>query len=267
MAQNAVRLSASALRWQSGGVASARVRVLLAIVGWIGVWWLLAAAQLVPKLPTPPDQLAAIREQLGTLVDSTLATLLRALGGFTIGGGLGLALPIALGWNRYTGAILNTVADLSRTVPGIALLPIFLVWFGTGGVTAVALVAAGSFFIVVVIVAEAIRNVDPLYLRASAALGATRRRAYSSVVLPAIVPAIVGGLRVGLAAAVPWAIAGEYLGAQTGLGAILWRSLQYLQVDRMISVAIFGAMIVVLSDVLLRTVTRRSTRWVAREET
>jgi ABC-type nitrate/sulfonate/bicarbonate transport system permease component len=263
---NVVRLASVALPGAARAAAPARIRVLLAIVGWIVVWWLLAAGGVVPKLPTPPDQLAAIREQLGTLLESTATTLVRAVGGFAIGGGLGLALPIALGWNRYTGTVLDTVADLSRTVPGIALLPIFLVWFGTGGLTAVALVAAGSFFIVVVIVAEAIRNVDPLYLRASAALGATRRRSYGSVVLPAIVPAIVGGLRVGLAAAVPWAIAGEYLGAQTGLGAILWRSLQYLQIDRMISVALFGAAIVVLTDVVLRSLTRRLTRWVPREE-
>jgi len=236
-------------------------RATAATVLWLLLWWLLAATAAVPYLPSPLAQAENLIGNSPAYLLAAGATLVRAVIGFAIGAALGILLPIVLGYWSATRYVLDALADLTRTIPGIALLPIFLLWFGTGDGTAVALVAAATSFIVIVVSASSIRNVDPIYLRAASALGGAGLQGYLLVVTPAMLPGVLGGLRVALAAALPWAIAGEYLGAQNGLGYILWNSLQSVNLRQMISVAIVASLIVALLDLAMRAGGARVTAW------
>jgi ABC-type nitrate/sulfonate/bicarbonate transport system permease component len=242
-----------------------RAATAVAVVAWIGIWWLLAAVEAIPYLPTPAETMERMADDASALWKDTLATMSRAYLGFAIGSVVGIAIPLLLGLTRLGKLVLGPVIEVSRTIPGITMLPLFLVWFGSGDTTAVILVTVGSALIMIPVAAQAIGNVPALVLWAGAGLGAGRFGLLTRVSLPYMVPRIVGGLRVTLAASVPWAIAGEYLGAQSGLGFYLWHALPYTEVDRMVCVVVLATVVVVLGDAVLRLLTGRLTRWSGRE--
>jgi ABC-type nitrate/sulfonate/bicarbonate transport system permease component len=242
-----------------------RVATLVAILVWIAIWWLLAALEVVPYLPTPAQTLSRMGKDASELWTDTLTTMGRAYAGFVIGSLLGIAVPLLLRLTPLGKLVLGPVIEISRTVPGITLLPLFLVWFGSGEKTAVILVTVGSALIMVPVAAGAFANVPSLLLWAGEGLGAGRAQLLTRVSLPYVVPRIVGGLRITLAASVPWAIAGEFLGAQNGLGFYLWHALPYSEVDRMVCVVVLATVIVVLGDAVLTLATRRLTSWTERE--
>jgi ABC-type nitrate/sulfonate/bicarbonate transport system permease component len=244
---------------------ASRSATVVAVLAWIGIWWALAELEAVPYLPNPAETLDRMRADASLLWHDTLTTMGRAYAGFVIGSVLGIAIPLLLGLARPTRLILGPIVEISRTVPGITLLPLFLLWFGAGDMTAILLVTAGSALVMVVSAAQAFGNVPEVLTWAGQGLGAGRLRLLTRVSLPYVVPRILGGLRVTLAASVPWAIAGEFLGAQSGLGFYLWHALPYTEVDRMVCVVVLATLVVVLGDAVLSVVTRRLTRWTDRE--
>jgi ABC-type nitrate/sulfonate/bicarbonate transport system permease component len=242
-----------------------RAATVVAVAVWIGIWWLLAVVEAIPYLPTPAETLDRMGQDASALWKDTLTTMGRAYLGFAIGSLAGIAIPLALVLTRPGKLILGPIIEVSRTVPGITLLPLFLVWFGSGDMTAIILVTVGSALIMIPVAAQAFGNVPSLLLWAGAGLGAGRLSLLTRISLPYVVPRIVGGLRITLAASVPWAIAGEYLGAQSGLGYYLWHAVPYTEVDRMVCVVVLATVVVVLGDALVTQVTRRLTGWTDRE--
>lgn len=237
----------------------------LALLAWVGAWWIVAYFDVLPFFPTPPEVVERLWADSSNLWHDTLTTMGRAYLGFVLGSAAGVLIPLVLAASRPTQSVLGPLVEVVRTVPGITLLPLFLVWFGSGDLTAILLVSTGSALIMVVVAAQAIRNVPPILVWAGTALGANRLATYRRVVLPSIVPGIIGGLRVTLAASVPWAIAGEYLGAQSGLGYYLWHALPYSEVDRMMCVVLLSTVVVVIGDAILGLLMSRATRWTTRK--
>ncbi|MBB5755108.1 ABC transporter permease [Prosthecomicrobium pneumaticum] len=253
----------------------------------LAAWWIASAyvaahaARPDILLPSPLDVVAAIprlavfagpgtelsyANALGVIAYHSAVSMATLLGGLAIGGAIGVGLALLLGWSRRLRLVFEGPLLLVRIIPLLSLLPLFLSWFGgtrTGAVSFVAFAVASMVFVNAL---EAIRNVSPLVQTYARTLGASAATVYRTVVVPAMVPELVGGLRVVLGLA--WAIllAAEFLAAQSGLGRILILAQQYLDTSRMILIVILIMFYTYIFDRALALVARSLTRWVPRQK-
>jgi ABC-type nitrate/sulfonate/bicarbonate transport system permease component len=234
---------------------------IASLIAFVLLWFLASVYDVIPYLPTPIEVLDVFVEHPGPLLGHALHTLVRGTVGLVIGSALGVLVALFFGWNRYIRAFLMPTLVAAKSIPVLALIPIFILWFGIGEKSIVPFVVVGCFFIVVVISIEAIANVPKVYLWAAAAMGASSTQHYTRVILPAIVPGIVGGLRVAAASAFPLTLAAEFLGAQQGLGYYIIKGVALLQVPEMIAGVIGVTALAIAADAAVRVATGRLTSW------
>ena len=230
-------------------------------IGVLALWFAASTFELIPYWPSPIAVADVFVEHAGPLLVHALHTLTRGLIGLGIGAVLGVAVALLFGWNRYIRAFLAPTLVAAKSIPVLALIPIFILWFGIGEKSIIPFVTVGCFFIVVVVSIEAIANVPQAYLWAASSLGASPARLYTRVVLPAIVPGIIGGLRIAAASVFPLTLAAEFLGAQQGLGYYIIKRVAQLQVPEMIAGVISITVLAVAADAAVRIVGGRLTRW------
>ncbi len=200
------------------------------------------------------------------LLDSSLITLRRVLIGVGAGIAGGVGVGLLIGWSRWIRNVVLPPILLLRTIPVLALIPLFLFWFGTREIGILVFIAFTVFSMMIITTIEAIRNVSPVYQDYARSFGASRWRVYRTIVLPAIVPSLTGGIRVvfGLS----WAIvlAGEFLTADSGLGHLLILSERHLKTGRMVVVVVVFVIFSLLLNALFLVVSGWLTRWVPRVE-
>lgn len=181
-----------------------------------------------PKFLPSPLQLAREFADLweegyaGTpLWDHVLTSLLRMLTGFVVSVLVAVPLGLLMGSSARVRAFLNPVFNSLRPVPSIALIPLMVLWFGIGETAKVFVIFLASFLFVVLNTSAGVATVPRGLIRAAVNLGATRLQLFWRVIFPASLPAIMTGLKTGLA--VSWAVvvAAELLGAQKGLGYMI----------------------------------------------
>jgi NitT/TauT family transport system permease protein len=155
------------------------------------------------------------------LWDHVLTSLLRMLTGFMLSVLVAVPLGLLMGSSRRVRAFLNPIFNSLRPVPSIALIPLMVLWFGIGETAKVFVIFLASFLFVVLNTSAGVATVPRGLVRAAVNLGATRLQLFWRVIFPASLPAIMTGLKTGLA--VSWAVvvAAELLGAQKGLGYMI----------------------------------------------
>jgi len=176
------------------------------------------------------------------------ASLKRVLGGFALGSGIGIPLGIVLGYNRRLAAYIEPTLQLTRSIPGICWLPLALIWFGIGTPAAIFLISLGSLYAVLISTIQGVKYVDPVLVRAARTLGANERAILYTVVLPAAFPAILSGLRIGLAYSWIYMVLGEFTGVNLGLGATLLQSRETLNTELIMALMIIIGLLGVLTD-------------------
>jgi len=240
---------------------------ILSIAALLAAWYVLTdATGAIDSLyfPSMADVKDAI-DQLGTqILKDAWATTWRVLVSWGIGCSLGTLVGLLLGRSRIAYAIFNPIIEALRPVPPIALIPFVILWFGLGETGRILLGALSCFMIMVVQTYVAANNVPPVYLQAARTLGAGENRVYRTVVLRAIVPHLVAGLRI--AAALAWAVivAAEYLGAQTGIGYLILQASRTLNTAVVLLGTIVVGILAFAFEQLLRLLSTRATRWVDR---
>ncbi|MBV1751208.1 MAG: ABC transporter permease subunit, partial [Desulfarculus sp.] len=160
-----------------------------------------------------------------------LASLGRVGGGFALAVALGLPLGLISGRLRFMRLFLDTFINGVRAVPGIAWLPLALVWFGIGFKTTVFLVSLAAFFPIYLGAAAGAMQINPLFLQAGAMMGLGRGQLIFSVLVPAAMPHVVTGLRLGLGIAFAYLVLGELTGVPDGLGAAIMDARMLGRVD------------------------------------
>ena len=241
-------------------------RRLVVPLGILALWFVVSEARLVRPiiLPPPWDVLKAFEGMAPQLPNAILTTVTITISGFLIGVLAGTGLGLAMAYSRTTREFLGTVLDFVRPVPVFALIPLFILWFGVGRAPQIALVAMGCSVILGVTTLEAIRNVPPIYIRAALTLGADQRAIYRTVIVPSILPHLVGAIRVAAAAAWGLDVAAEFMGSQEGLGYLIILQQTYLRTSGIfLLVATYSVLAVVLDAVIAR-IERRMTRWTER---
>lgn len=193
-------------------------------------------------------------------------TILRLAAGLALGGVAGLVLGLALSWSRWARRLVDWPLQFLRTLPLLAMVPLFQLWFGTDAIGEVMFVAYGIGVIVFAGTVNAVRNVPQIYLDNSRALGASRLLLTRTVVLPAIVPAMRSTVLLSLGAGWGAVLGAEYLGAQSGLGYIIVYAQQFAFLDRMFLVALLFVLYTSVSTWALGRLTARLLVWAPEEQ-
>lgn len=157
----------------------------------------------------------------GTIEPHLAATMVEVALGLIAGAGLGLLAGYALGRSTLVERIISPYLVAAQATPILALAPLLALWFGPGLVSKVVICGLIVFFPVAVATMVGIRSVDAGLLELGRALRATRRQVLLTLEVPAALPSILGGLRVGVTLAVVGAIVGEWAGAEKGLGVLV----------------------------------------------
>jgi NitT/TauT family transport system permease protein len=191
---------------------------------------------LLPPQPYDPATTSRAAWLLsGELLHDACATLLRVLGGFLIGAGLALPIGLLMGARKRVYEYLNPLFQMVRPIPPIAFVPLAILWFGLGNPPAFFLIALGAFFPVLMNTIAGVRGVDTIYLRAAQNLGASQATLFRRVILPASMPYILAGLRVGIGVAFIVVIVAEMIAVNDGLGYRILEAREYFWSDKIIA--------------------------------
>lgn len=249
--------------WRQGKYLS-----VLAIVLYFAIWFAITNFDLVAsyKFPSPQNVARAAITTREVLLQDILATVGRVLSGLTVGVILGVGLGLLMSYNKKIFYFCDPLIESMRPVPVIAMIPFFLLWFGIAEKGKLLLVTLGVFTIMVVSTVEAVRNVPRIYMRAAATLGASRNQIFRMIVLPAILPALIGTLRVAAALSFTLVVAAEFMGAQSGLGYLINDARRLFNPDViMLGILLFGVLSAIL-DTIIRKLTTYLTRWTERTQ-
>ena len=199
--------------------------VVAALAIFLVAWRLAVVVTGFPPfiLPTPE---AVAGRWVTALLESTIephlaATLVEIFLGLLVGAGLGLVVGYGLARSQLIERVLSPYLVAAQATPILALAPLIAIWFGPGLLGKVLICALIVFFPVAIYTMVGIRSVDGGLLELGRALRATRRQVLTTLEIPAALPSIFGGLRVGVTLAVVGAIVSEWAGAERGLGVLI----------------------------------------------
>lgn len=197
----------------------------------------------------------------GELLLDTRRSMLRILLGFVIGAGLALPLGLLMGTSERVYLLVNPTVQILRPIPPIAFIPLSIIWFGIGDPPAVFLIALGAFFPVLLNTVAGVHHVDGIYLRAARNLGAHGLILFRRVILPAAMPYILTGIRLGIGTAFIVVIVAEMVGVQGGLGFRITESREFYWTDKVIAGMISIGMIGLAIDLGMDRLNRYLLRW------
>jgi NitT/TauT family transport system permease protein len=169
----------------------------------------------------------------------------------------GLILGLLLGLNRLAGDVADPLLLTMFSIPKITLYPIILLVFGLGLSARVAFGVMHGIFPVAIFALNGVRNINPIYLRAARSLSLTPADTALTVLLPAALPEIIAGLRVGFAATILGTLIGEMFASTQGLGFLLVRSLDNNEVAQTLSLALFLFVLAAVANAILLALERR----------
>ena len=199
-------------------------------------------------------QLEFWREQI-------LPTMREAVYGFTLGSAVGILAALVLSQLPQVERVVSPFLTLFNAMPKVGFAPLLTLWFGLGEMSKIVLVAIVVFFIAFVPTLAALKLVDPDLEMVSRTMGATRVQLFTKTSVPAIVPSIFGGLRLGAVYALLAASFGEMLASQRGLGSVLIIHTNNFDVSGAFGVMLILALLALALNGLLGLVERRLLRW------
>ena len=225
----------------------------LVIAAVLGLWQVLVMANDIPPiyLPAPSSILQYLWRMLadGSIPYNLLLTFLRIMAGFLVASAAGIAVGIAMGMSPLIARIVDPWIAALYPLPKISLIPLLIIWLGTGEVYKIVISAVTAFFPVVISTFAAIRQVDPGLTKAARDLGATTEQIQRKIVIPAALPGIFSGLQLGMGVTIILVVAAEMIGGSSegGMGDLLIRAGQVMETEKvfacLIVLAIFGAVI------------------------
>lgn len=252
-----------------------RLALRLAVPVLIVLVWQLAvdAGWVTPaSLPSPADVLKSwyvwifgpvlpLAWYSGTWGLYVLLSLRRVAAGFAIASAAGVSFGLLLGWYALVNDLFDGLVNFLRAIPTTAWVPFTVFFFGIHESAAIFLIAFGSFFPIVMNVAAGARQTPRTLVRAALMLGTRPRKLLIRVVLPAALPAVFTGLRVGLGLAWVLVIVSEMLAVQGGLGYALWSAYQFNRLDLIMDAIVSVGVLGLASDWLLARAAGFALRW------
>src|ERR1700733_12011225 len=200
--------------------AVAVIAVLLA------AWWLIVVKTHSVIFPTPWQVVTGTVELIkdGTLWRHIGASLMRVGVGFSLAVLIAVPLGLWLGWVKGAFSTLNPLFQILRPISPIAWIPLAILWFGVGNASPIYLIFISSVFPMIVQTVVGVHTIEKRYLRAAENFGVSRRTLFARVVIPAVLPQILIGMRIGLGVAWLVVVAAEMIALHSGLGYMIMDS-------------------------------------------
>jgi NitT/TauT family transport system permease protein len=199
---------------------------LLVIALLLGLWWMIVAKNDGHIFPTPGQVVTGAWDlaQDGTLWEHIRASLLRVGIGFGLAFLVAVPLGLWMGWVAGAFYTLNPLFQMLRPISPIAWIPVAILWFGVGNTSPIFLIFISSVFPMIVQTTMGVRTIDRRYLRAAANFGVSRSVLFRRVVIPAVLPEIIVGMRIGIGVAWLVVVAAEMVALNSGLGYLIMDS-------------------------------------------
>jgi NitT/TauT family transport system permease protein len=189
----------------------------------LAAWWLIIVETRSVIFPTPWQVVTGTVELIrdGTLFMDIGASLMRVGIGFSLAVLVAVPLGLWLGWVKGAYSTLNPLFQILRPISPIAWIPIAILWFGVGNAWPIYLIFISSVFPMIVQTTAGVHTIERRYLRAAQNFGVTRRTLFRQVVIPAVMPQIIVGMRIGLGVAWLVVVAAEMIALRSGLGYLI----------------------------------------------
>ena len=226
------------------------------------LWQLLCLRYTAEQLPGPWQVVLAFLESAkeGQLLENIRISMFRFSAAYSLAVVAGIPLGIFLGRSLSGLAALNPLLQILRPISPIAWFPLAVLWFGIGNAPAIFIIFLSAFFPILLSTIVAVKAVPPTYLKVAANFGASKSALILKVIIPAALPNIVVGLRIAIGTAWIHLVAGEMLGAQSGLGFMIVDARNFLRTDLIIAgmllVGILGLAIDSLVSIAERSIVR-----------
>jgi len=224
----------------------------LAVAAALAAWQAASmAGWLRPIQFPPPTRIATSFVELvadgypeGIVLGAHVAiTIQRILLGYAVAIALAIPLGLVVGRSPTLDALTDPVASFARSVATLSLLPLAVVWFGTGEAAKVFLIGYGCFWVMFSNVVEAVKNVDPMLVRAARTMDVAGGALFRRIVLPAALPRIFAGARVALGVGFMVIVGAEMIGTIRGLGALIMEARTFYRTDiTMVGMAVIGVL-------------------------
>ncbi|MDH5748712.1 MAG: ABC transporter permease [Rhodospirillales bacterium] len=227
--------------FRGGGFAPKPLGIIgpLVFIALITIWeWGSQAGWISPLvLPAPSEAFTAFKELAvsGNLGKHVGASLLRLVVGWTCGTVLGLIVGVSIGLFSLARAGLVPLVSAIFPIPKIALLPLFIIWFGIGEGSKIATILFGTFFPTVIAVYGGVDNVDRTLIRMGQSFGLSWTSIVRKIILPGALPAMLSGSRISISIAIVLLVAAEMIGAEYGIGAYILLAGSLMATDQLIA--------------------------------
>jgi len=189
----------------------------------IALWWILVVESHSVIFPTPWQVLTGMWELVkdGSIWDHIGASLFRVGTGFALAVAFAIPLGLWMGWVQGAYATLNPIFQMLRPISPIAWIPLAILWFGVGNQSPIFLIFISSVFPMIVQTIAGVHTIERRYLRAAENFGVSRYTLFKQVVIPAVLPHIIVGMRIGLGVAWLVVVAAEMIALRSGLGYLI----------------------------------------------
>jgi NitT/TauT family transport system permease protein len=243
----------------------------LSVVLFLAAWEIFVRWRGIAPIFLPAPSLIAVY-LWRMIVDGTMeyhlgVTLLRIFAGFLLAAVTGIALGLLMGMSRIVARIADTWIAALYPLPKISLIPLLIIWLGTGEAYRIVISAVTAFFPIVISTYAGIRQADRGLIKAARDLGANTRQIQLKVVVPAAMPSILAGLQLGMGVTIILIVAAEMIGgsSQSGMGYLLINSGQVMETEKvfasLVVLAVMGAVIIKLQQ----WIDRKVAPWIAHD--
>jgi NitT/TauT family transport system permease protein len=213
-------------------------------------------------LPSPLKVLKAIIELIndGTLFEHIKVSLFRFSVGYLLAVILAVALGLIFGWFGKVWAVFDPLVQVLRPISPIAWFPFIVLWFGIGDLPAIVIIFIAAFYPVLLTTVSAVSKIDSIYLNVAKNFGIKQPFIFTKIVFPAVFPYIASGLHIAIGTAWVFLVAGEMVGAQSGLGYLIVDSRNNLRTDLVLA----GIIIIGIIGLILDKLVKFFERWVGK---
>jgi NitT/TauT family transport system permease protein len=254
--------------WAVRGELPRRAALYLAVIGFMLpfiAWCILSTGGWVDPvfLPTPVQ---VLKRCIGWLLADDLisdigVSIGRVFGGFIASAVLALPLGVLIGTYAPVRALLEPLTDFSRYLPAVAFIPLIMLWVGIDESAKVSVIFVGTFFQMVLMLAEDIARVPNAPIEAARTMGATSGEVVQYVLIPAARPAMLDTLRSTMGLAWTYLVVAELVAANSGLGFSILKAQRFLQTDKIFGGILLIGLVGLLTDQAFRWLHRHSFRW------
>ncbi len=229
------------------------------------VWELGSRTGLIPVriLAAPSTVLVTLWAMVvsGELPSNLLVSFGRVVAGLAIGIAVGTVLGLVAGLSKPGETAVDPIMQIKRTIPVVALTPLFIVWFGIGETPKIALIAFASIFPIYLNLYAGIRGVDVRLIDAAKSFGLSRIEIIWDVVLPGALPSFFTGLRYALSIAIILLVIAEQINATAGLGYLINNARDFMRTDIIVVCLLVYAALGLLADGFVRLLERAALAW------